>query len=376
MDYWIGSNYSLSQLCGRLENEDLIALDTEFIRTDTFFPKLALIQISDGSAHWLIDVLSITEYDALRSLLESPKRTVILHACGEDIEVLDHSLGISPPNIFDTQIAAVLANIGFSMGYANLLETLTDIKIDKKETRSDWLARPLSKRQLKYAENDVIHLHDLYKILTQKLEGLSREEWLADEVKDLVTAVHQRKDSGLYYLRIKGGQRLGDMGLKCLERLCKWREIRARQLDRPRGRIIEDSVLLELANKMPKDGDALSAIEGLKTREKKIYGDELVSEISQVSADQSVPWIPKPITRASIELMKNIRTALIELADSQALPAECLVTKKELETILRSLEANDLEWPSRINRGWRKEIVKPEIFRLISGVAACDSHIF
>ncbi len=366
MNFWVNSNASLDELCGHLGHEKLIALDTEFIRTDTFFPKLALIQISDGSDHWLIDVLSITKYEALRSLLESTTSTVIFHACAEDVEVLDHTLNINPRNIFDTQVAAGFANIGYSMGYASLLENLTDIRIDKKETRSDWLARPLSNRQLKYAENDVIYLHDLYKILTKKLTDLSRTNWLADEIQDLVTAVHQRKDMGDYYLRIKGAKKLGDLGLKCLKRLCLWREIRARQLDRPRGRIVADAVLLELANTMPKDRFALRAAVGLSTRDQEIYGNELVSEISRASTDQSVPYIPKPISKASSALMKTLRRALIELAKSESLPVECLVTKKELEIILRGLEANEMKWPPRINRGWRAERVKPEILRLIS----------
>ena len=101
MNFWVNSNASLDELCGHLGHEKLIALDTEFIRTDTFFPKLALIQISDGSDHWLIDVLSITKYEALRSLLESTTSTVIFHACAEDVEVLDHTLNINPRNIFN-----------------------------------------------------------------------------------------------------------------------------------------------------------------------------------------------------------------------------------------------------------------------------------
>ena len=370
MSFWVNSNESLNKLCDRLENEKLIALDTEFIRTDTFFPKLALIQISDGSKHWLVDVLSVTQYDAFKSLLESPARTIIFHACGEDVEVLDHTLNINPRNIFDTQIAAGFANIGYSVGYARLLEILTDIRIDKRETRSNWLARPLSERQLKYAENDVIYLHELHEILTKKLEELSRASWLADEIQDLINAVHQRKDVDLYYLRVKGSQRLNNQSIKCLKRLCLWRETRARELDRPRGRILEDFVLLELADKMPPNTVALKRVDGLRTREKEVYGDELISEISQVSKDEPVPSIPKPISRASASLMKILRKALIDIADRESLPVECLATKKELEIILRSCEANKLQWPSRIERGWRAEIVKPEILKLISGISS------
>ena len=116
MNLWIDSNDKLQQMCDQLAEVKTVAIDTEFIRTDTFFPKIALVQLSNGEQCWLVDVLAIDQFGPLKTLLEDPERTLIFHACGEDLEVLDHALDIRPHNIFDTQIAAGIANVGYSMG--------------------------------------------------------------------------------------------------------------------------------------------------------------------------------------------------------------------------------------------------------------------
>ena len=148
MNNWIDSNSGLQQMCQQLSHVGKLAVDTEFIRTDTFFPKIALIQISDGEQCWLIDVLAIDDFAPLKALLESSHNQLIFHACAEDLEVLEYALDIKPSKIFDTQIAAGIANIGYCMGYARLVDSMFQVTLDKQETRSDWLARPLTPRQL------------------------------------------------------------------------------------------------------------------------------------------------------------------------------------------------------------------------------------
>ena len=162
---WIDSNSGLQQMCQQLSQEPKLAVDTEFIRTDTFYPKIALIQISDGDQCWLIDVLAIDDFAPLKALLENPQQQLIFHACAEDLEVLEYALDIKPSTIFDTQIAAGITNIGYCMGYARLVDSMFEVSLDKQETRSDWLARPLTQRQLDYAAVDVQYLHAMEKIL-------------------------------------------------------------------------------------------------------------------------------------------------------------------------------------------------------------------
>ena len=166
---WIDSDSALQQMCQQLSQVPKLAVDTEFIRTDTFYPKIALIQISDGEQCWLIDVLAIEDFVPLKALLENPDQQLIFHACAEDLEVLEYALDIRPSSIFDTQLAAGIANIGYCMGYARLVDTMFDVSLDKQETRSDWLARPLTQRQLDYAAVDVQYLHAMEKILAKAL---------------------------------------------------------------------------------------------------------------------------------------------------------------------------------------------------------------
>ena len=194
MSIWINNNNELQRVCEQLAGSNLIALDTEFIRTDTYYPKIALIQLSDGETIWLIDVLAIDNFLPLKNLLENPDICLIFHACAEDLEVLDHAINIQPTQIFDTQVTAGIVNIGYCMGYARLVDSLLDIQLDKQETRSNWLARPLTQRQLDYAAVDVLHLHNLHSILVEMLDQQDRFAWFEEVTKGLFKVVDQRKN--------------------------------------------------------------------------------------------------------------------------------------------------------------------------------------
>ena len=361
MHYWIDSNPKLQKLCDQLSDCGVLALDTEFIRTDTFYPKIALIQISDGQQCWLIDVLAADEFSALKSLLESPKTTVIFHACAEDLEVLDHGLDIQPTHIFDTQIAAGLTNVGYCMGYARLVEALFDIQLDKQETRSNWLARPLSQRQLDYAEIDVLYLHRLYKKLHRALDDQQRREWFDEETESLFTLVDGRKNLRDYYLRVKGAWRLNDKSLTALNRLCNWRESMARTRDMPRSRIVSDAVLLEIAKQLPGTRQQLFDIEDWYPRSVKRYADAVLKELETASQEAPLTPLSQPLAKNMNAIMKNIRGSLASIAQDKQIPQEFLCNKKELEAILRSSRQGRCLWPARLTEGWRRLWVKPAI---------------
>ena len=202
---------------------------------------------------------------------------LIFHAPGEDFEVLDHALSINPTNIFDTQVAAGLANIGYSMGYARLVAHVFDIELGKEDTRSDWMLRPLSDRQKLYAADDVLYLHRLYKILADKLAEQQRQNWLQEEMSGLLAIAAERKKVADYYLRIKGAWRLQGSSLAVLKSLCDWREATARTLDKPRSHIVKDNVLLELANTMPTRMGQLHGIDDWYSRSVKRFGPDVLA---------------------------------------------------------------------------------------------------
>jgi ribonuclease D len=367
---WIDSNSGLQQMCQQLEPVHKLAVDTEFIRTDTFYPKIALIQISDGQRCWLVDVLAIDDFAPLKALLESPDHQLIFHACAEDLEVLDYALDIKPSQIFDTQIAAGIANIGYCMGYARLVDSLFEVTLDKQETRSDWLARPLTQRQLDYAAVDVQYLHQMEQILSKALAELQREQWFAEETQALFALVEGRKDHSHYYLRVKGAWRLGVKSLTALNRLCDWRESKARSSNRPRAHIIKDSVLIELARRLPSGQDQLQGIEDWYPRSVKRHGQTVLQQIADSANDSPVPAMPQPLPKSISILMREMRDSMGRVAHDNQIPQEFLCNKKELESILRSSMEGQCQWPARLNQGWRLQLVQPAIKDVLDNTEA------
>ena len=363
MSHWIASNDDLKSLCDQLADSKLLALDTEFIRTDTYYPKIALIQLSDGNDCWLIDVLAIDQFSALKLLIESPNNRIIFHACAEDLEVLDHSLNIQPTGIFDTQIAAGIANVGYSMGYARLVGALLDIELDKQETRSNWLARPLTQRQIDYAVVDVIHLHTLHDMLVEKLDQQNRMAWFEEEIKTLFGLVTQRKSNHNFFAKFKGAWRLNAQSLVTLKSLCQWRESTAKSKDVPKSRIAKDSVLMEVARQMPEYKHQLHSIRDWHPVAIKRYGDALLNQVKDSYEAPPIPAneVPQPLSKVMSYVFTNIRQKLIAVANEQNIPQEFLCNKRELEAILRSVEIGELVMPNRIEQGWRRQWVKPII---------------
>ena len=363
--HWVASNQQLAALCEQLQSASSLAIDTEFMRTNTYFPKLALIQLSDGEQCWLIDVLAIDPFAPLKELLEAPGLVLIFHAPGEDFEVLDHALSIVPNNIFDTQVAAGLVNIGYSMGYARLVAHVFDIELGKEDTRSDWMVRPLSERQKRYAADDVLYLHRLHKILSDQLAEQQRHSWLDEEMLGLLEIAAQRKKAADYYLRIKGAWRLQGISLAVLKDLCDWREITARSLDKPRSHIVKDNVLLELANSMPTTMGQLHRIDDWYSRSVKRFGEDVLQLIADVDHDNIPESLPQPLSRAVADVMKTMRARLNEVAEDQGIPKELMCNKKELEAILRSAVDGGCQWPFRLTDGWRVAMVTPTLQSVI-----------
>ena len=364
--HWIDSEDLLNHAVSMMSKGCFLALDTEFIRTDTFYPKLALIQISDGNQFWLIDVPAINDLSNLKQLLESQNVTTIFHACAEDLEVLEYALDIVPRNIFDTQIAAGIVNRGFSMGYARLVEQVFHLELDKHATRSDWLARPLTEQQIAYAREDVAYLHDLHDLLSRELSEQEREEWFVEECEAALKSASNRKESDDYYRRVKGAWRLSKSSLTVLKYLCQWREEKARLKDRPRGHVVKDAALLEISKLLPLSVRKLSEIDDLHSGQVRRYGAEIIDLIESTEADSSIVSLPKPLNSAQNDLLKAMRSGLNLVAEAESIPKEFLANKKELESIIRMFSENSLKLPYRLNNGWRARLVKPTLERVLN----------
>ena len=356
---WVDTLDQLTPLCQRWRTQAAIAVDTEFMRSDTFYPIAGLIQIGDGQGCYLIDPLAFDDLTPLTELMLDEQVTKVLHACSEDLEVFNTLLGAVPGPIFDTQIGAAFAGCGFSLGYAALARDLLGVEIPKGETRSDWLQRPLSVAQLKYAVLDVAHLLIVYGKLLQRLKADDRLSWVKSDCADLVAAARQEADLDGYYTRVGLGWKLQPKGLAVLRALSYWREVEARQRNIPRNRLMKEQPMYELARQLPDQVNQLKRIEGMPRRTITEDGETLLDIIAQELAKPSESWperLDPPLGREYGSWMKALKAYVLTQAESHELPPEVLIRKKEYEAIVRSAIVGAPQLPERLN-GWRYDVI-------------------
>ena len=367
---------SLLEAVAKLKLVDAIALDTEFIRTDTFYPRLALIQLCDGVTTWLIDPLAFadSELSPLVELLNNEGVLKVIHSCSEDLEVLRYALGVLPRPLFDTQIAAAFVGLGFSLGYQALVKEITSVELSKHETRSDWLQRPLSQSQLSYAAEDVHYLGAIYEKLNEKLRACGRLDWLQEDMRALLAGAELDAPVEQYYSRVKGAWKLDRQSLGVLKLLCSWREVEARQQDRPRGRIVADKDLLQVAISKPQDKRLLSGRqaangEGIHLRAARVYGDKIVSLVAdglQADPDSLPLLLPKPVPREQGGTLKACKKIVNDRANVLAMAPEMLARKADLTYLLHGAVAGRARLSSAMENGWRKAIIGDQLLAFLN----------
>jgi ribonuclease D len=295
--HWIRDNDSLGRFCAEWQQLPYVALDTEFMRVDTFYPIAGLLQIGDGVRAYLIDPLTIDNWQPLAALLENPAVVKVVHACSEDLEVLLRLTGSLPAPLFDTQLAAAYLNLGFSMGYSRLVQEVLGIDLPKGETRSDWLQRPLSDTQISYAAEDALHLAEVFVQLRPKLSD-DKYAWVLEDGAELVANLRREVDPYEVYREAKLAWKLSRAQLAVLRELCAWREREARARDLPRNRIIREHSLWPLARTQPDNLGALAKIEDMHPRTVRQDGEfllDLIKRSGSVSPDQWPPAVPEPL---------------------------------------------------------------------------------
>jgi ribonuclease D len=380
----------LSILVQKWMNKDWLAIDTEFERTDTFYPKPALIQCADDEQCYFIDPLAFEDLKVLSPVLSAGGPLKILHSMSEDIELLKQETGIIPAHLFDTQVAASLLNMGESIGYANLIAMLFSKQLDKSETRSDWTQRPLKTEQLHYAQEDVIYLYAAFESLQYQLQTQQRYEWLLEECNLLSQqSGRQQLQSPDYYLKF--GQ-LADWPLwkqKLLAGMIDWRESRARNENKPRGWVLSDKQiisLIESLNRLPSTDESKDALRikdwinalndtnntkkllkcaGLKSSQWNEQSMIVTCIQDQIKKLESNDWqtsfqpIPHPFKGALLKRYKILRKSLKEVAESQNIPVSMLSGKKMLERLVRLAEYQQCkQFPEDISP-WKRTLMEP-----------------
>lgn len=325
---------------------EVVGVDTEFMRERTFFPIPAIYQIAGAGGVHLVDACADHPFDALKALLEDPRRVKVMHACSEDLEVIDRHLGVAPANLADTQIAHAFLNPELSISYAALVQAHLGIALDKRQTRSNWLKRPLSREQLRYAQEDVAHLPPIWARLREGLAAAGRLSWFAQEMAAALQRSRASREDA--YREIKGAGRLSPKQLGALRRLARWRERQARRRDLPRRRVLEDAQLLALAQ-LPAPSRACIS-RALPPRAARRYADELLRECSRAwKEDEPPPPLPGPLSRRQGQLLRALRGLVEARAEALGMAPGLLGAKRLLQEFARAGSA------AEARLGWRRE---------------------
>lgn len=364
---WITHDADLKAHCDTWQEQDFIALDTEFVRTSTFFPKVGLVQVADSSACYLIDPLTIEDWSPFAQLLDNQQVVKVFHACSEDLEVCHRLTGTVPSPIADTQLGAALASLGGIMGFQRLVKAVLDLDIDKGETRSDWLQRPLSARQIEYAVADVFYLYQCYQRLVDLLADKKRDSWWREDCARLLQLGKISDDYSQQYRKVKLAWKLRAQEQYVLQQLAIWREETARIWNVPRSQVVADNVLWNMARYQPDNlGDLARA--GMKPHVRQRSGQGVLDLIAQALAANDSLWpeaLQKPLSPQAGEKLKVLKKAVSARADSIDIPADMLVKKKTLEALLRSgYPRGPYRLPEPLD-GWRKQEIANDLLSLL-----------
>ncbi|HKI74917.1 MAG TPA: ribonuclease D [Pseudomonadales bacterium] len=356
---YIDTDEGLAEVIRRLREVDVVAVDTEFARSHTYYPEVGLVQIYDGRECYLVDPLEIDDLTVLGDLLSDTSVIKVLHACSEDLEVFQYAVGKTPVPAFDTQIASAALGLSFAVSYQSLVEHYLGLNIPKEETRSDWLQRPLSQSQLEYAALDVIHLLEVYHKQIEALDETGKTHWVAEECSSLGSEISITLDPDACYLKVKSAVRMTQEELNRLQVLCAWRERLARQQNVPRNRVVEEKALVAVTRADIRQKGDLREMAGLTPRQVRKYGDDmlfLLEEARLVPAREFPPLVVDNAINVSNESVKMLKKVVEARAESLNVAPELLAKRRHLEQLVRSKAQGDMTLPDPLT-GWREEVI-------------------
>ena len=347
--HWVRSDAELQAVLQATAEAPFLAIDTEFRRRDTFYPEVALLQVSSGITTWLIDPLQVNDLVALRTFLSGGDRLRVLHSASEDLEVFEHWLGCLPEPRVDTQKAAAMLGLGFGLSYRDLVAELLGITLDKEETQSDWLARPLSAAQCQYAARDVIYLAECWPLLQTRAEERGTLAWIIEESGAMTTGGKGP------LARFKSAWKLAPREQAVLAALVAWREEQARQRDKPRNWILQDKVISALAKKRPNSVAQLSAVDGMPPGVVRRSGKRLLEVVASAD-EQPTPVLPRPVGSEARAVAKQLLPDLASIAASLEMSPEILMSVRDLEALVaHEIGETDRMLPQW--SGWRRDAV-------------------
>ena len=371
---YVTDHRALESLCHTLRQSPRLALDTEFVGEDTFIPRLELIQVATADTAAVIDFPAVHasgSLDVFWELICDTKVDKILHAGRQDLDLFATHAGQIPKPFFDTQIAAAMVGYGAQVAYSNLVQRLHGTKLAKAHTFTNWSARPLSDDQIAYALEDVEFLLSIHTHLLDRLSTLGRSEWISEEFARLETAVGEKsREPQERYQRIRGWETLKPKGAAVLRELAAWRETEARRRNVPRGRVMRDEVLLQLARHPPKSVNDLRGLRGVHSSEIDRHGGQLLASITSALALPPSAWPEVPSERKpdpeSTGIVELLQAVLKARAAEEGIASTMIATSADLQ-MLAEHKQNRATLDVPILRGWRRQLAGDLLLQVLDG---------
>ena len=335
---YVKDHQSLVELCQQLAQSKVLAIDTEFVRTRTLYPKLGLLQVSDGKNLALIDPIAIDDLSPFWQLLSDGNICKVLHACSEDLEVFLTAGNCKPVNLIDSQIMMSFLGHGLSIGYAAMIKHLTSIELDKSESRTDWTKRPLTERQLTYAQADVEYLFQVYPNILMQLE---QSGWLSaakEETQLMIDRKFTAIDENTLYRNVKMGWKLNPQQLNALKHLAAWRYQKAKHRDLPLGFVVKDNTLMAVAKCNPSNVGLMNEIEGAEVLDIRHQGKAMLTVLKKAN-EVDIADYPEKIGRLDEhpgykQIFKKVKAFILQEAENSGLSIENLASKKQINQFL------------------------------------------
>ncbi len=360
---------SLEKLCERLARSDFVAVDTEFMRENTYWPDVCLFQVANGEEAAAIDPKAegIDLTPLLNLLVNNEHVLKVFHAGGQDIEIVFNLSGGTPHPLFDTQIAAMALGLGEQVGYQNLVEALLGRSLDKGARFTDWARRPLDRRQIDYAIGDVTHLSELFPKMLDRLRRTNRGNWLDQEMERISDPANYINDPALAWKKVKIQSRKADV-LGRLKALAAWRELEARSKNLPRGRIMKDETLADVALHPPSEQEALGKVRGLspawRTNDIGARMMEALANADPLTPAEMPPRDERgPGLGREGSLVADLLKLLLKIRARESNVAPRLVAKSEELELLAAGRREGLS----ILEGWRFEEFGRDALDLVEG---------
>ena len=372
MNNMINTTEALTSVIDRAKKVPQVGLDTEFVWEQTYYPSLGVIQIAlSGDEAFLIDAPAIEDMAPFGELLANPEVTKIFHDAQQDLTILRRATGAFPQNVFDTQCAAGFVGFSSSISLSALLGDAIGVQLPKTETRTDWLKRPLTDRQVEYALDDVLHLHALHDQLLSKAQEREHEIWLAEELaKYNDPDLYEDNEIQEVFRRVKGSGRLEAKKLVILRELASWRENEARRRNRPKSWVLSDETLISISRNSPRTTEDFNTIKPISKKEIQRYGEALLREVKK---GLSIPNDKRPKVTAHYKdeesLGARVDFVLAYMKGksmSAGIDPTLVATRAEITALVREGPNSNVN-DHRLLRGWRREFLGEDIIKLLAG---------